>query len=80
MTDANSLTKKGPGKITIAPREKLLVGRDEAAKMLSISCRVIDYLVANKQISARRIGARVLIPVAELTRFSRSDHPERLAG
>jgi hypothetical protein len=49
MTDANLLTKKAPGKITIAPKEKLLVGRDEAAKMLSISCRALDYLVANKQ-------------------------------
>jgi excisionase family DNA binding protein len=80
MTDATSLAKKGPGKVTIAPREKLLVGRDEAAEMLSISCRALDYLVANKQIRTRRIGARVLIPVSELTRFSRSDHPERLAG
>ena len=28
----------------------------------------------------RRIGTRVLIPVSELRRFSRSDHPERLVG
>lgn len=60
--------------------EKLLVGREEAASMLSISCRSLDYLVANKQIPIRRIGTRVLIPIADLKRFSRSDHPERLAG
>jgi hypothetical protein len=44
MTDANFLAEKEPGKIIIiiGPREKLLVGRDEAAKMLSI--RALDYL------------------------------------
>ncbi len=48
--------------------------------MLSISARALDYLVANKQLATRRIGTRVLIPVAELRRFSKGDHPERLAG
>ncbi len=48
--------------------------------MLSISRRALDYLVANKQLAARRIGARVLIPVFDLRRFSRTNHPERLAG
>jgi hypothetical protein len=38
------------------------------------------YLVANKLLTARRIGTRVLIPVADLRRFSRGDHPARLAG
>jgi hypothetical protein len=38
------------------------------------------YLVANKLLAARRIGTRVLIPVADLRRFSRGDHPARLAG
>jgi hypothetical protein len=52
----------------------------EAAGMLSISCRALDYLVANKQLFIRRIGTRVLIPLSELRRFSRSDHPERLVG
>jgi hypothetical protein len=48
--------------------------------LLSISCRALDYLVANKQLLIRRIGTRVLIPLSELQRFSRSDHPERLVG
>jgi hypothetical protein len=55
-------------------------GKLEAAGMLSISCRALDYLVANKQLLIRRIGTRVLIPLSELQRFSRSDHPERLVG
>jgi excisionase family DNA binding protein len=48
--------------------------------MLSISERAVDYLVANKQLRARRIGSRVLIPTSDLKRYSSADHPERLAG
>jgi excisionase family DNA binding protein len=58
---------------------KLLVSRQEAAQMLSISERGLDYLIANKHLIARRIGSRVLIPVSELQRFSRRDHPAPLA-
>lgn len=61
-------------------RERLLIGRQEAARMLSISERAIDYLVANRQLSARRIGTRVLIPLSDLQRFARADHPARLAS
>jgi excisionase family DNA binding protein len=59
---------------------KLLVSRHEAAQRLSISERALDYLVANKRISTRRIGSRVLIAVSELHRFIRQDHPDSLAG
>ena len=76
----DELLKKGPARTTVAPQDKLLVGRNEAAAMLSISPRAIDYLVSTRQLNIRRIGTRVLIPTAELKRFSRSDHPERLAG
>ena len=80
MAEVNVTERKGPGRAALSPDEKLLVGRIEAAGMLSISCRALDYLVANKQIVVRRIGTRVLVPVSELRRFSRSDHPERLVG
>lgn len=80
MAEVSVNERKGPGRVTISPDEKILVGRAEAAGMLSISCRALDYLVANKQLLIRRIGTRVLIPVAELRKFSRSDHPERLVG
>ncbi|HUD23270.1 MAG TPA: hypothetical protein VMQ60_10555 [Acidobacteriaceae bacterium] len=76
----NVTERKPPGRATLSPDEKLLVGRVEAAGMLSISCRALDYLVANKQLLIRRIGTRVLIPLSDLRRFSRSDHPERLVG
>jgi excisionase family DNA binding protein len=73
-------TGKNPGRATISTEDKLLVGRIEAAAMLSISPRALDYLVANKQIRSRRIGTRVLIPVDELKRFSKMDHPAHLAS
>lgn len=72
--------RKPPAKAQLAAEDKILVGRHEAAGMLSISCRALDYLVANKELSARRIGSRVLIAVSDLRRFARADHPERLAG
>jgi excisionase family DNA binding protein len=74
------LGRKRPGRVTLSPEEKLLVGREEAAEMLSISRRAIDYLLSQKQLTFRRIGSRVLIPVSDLKRFSRADHPQRLAG
>ncbi len=74
-------TKSKPNvRAQVPSGEKLLVGRSEAAQMLSISERALDYLIANKQLSVRRIGARVLIAVSDLRRFTRADHPERLAG
>ena len=76
----NTAARKPPGRASLSQDEKLLVGCVEAAGMVSISCRALDYLVANKQLLVRRIGTRVLISVTELRRFSRSDHPERLVG
>ena len=72
---------KHPGRATVPAEDKLLIGRIEAAAMLSISPRALDYLVANKQLRSRRIGTRrLLIPRDELKRFSRADHPESLVG
>jgi excisionase family DNA binding protein len=80
MANQEVSERKRPQRANISSEEKLLVGRVEAAEMLSISARALDYLVANKQLTSRRIGTRVLIPTSELRRFSRSDHPERLTG
>jgi excisionase family DNA binding protein len=80
MNETSVTERKRPGGVTLPPEEKLLVGREEAAEMLSISRRAIDYLIAQKQLTFRRIGSRVLIPVTDLKRFSRADHPQRLAG
>ena len=80
MNEIDPTQRKRPARATLAPESRILVGRTEAAEMLSISCRALDYLVASKQLSVRRIGARVLIAVTDLKRFSGSDHPDRLAG
>jgi excisionase family DNA binding protein len=80
MRSIDSRERKAPTRATITPEDRLLIGRTEAAQMLSISERALDYLVAKKHLSARRIGSRVLIPTADLKRYSGEDHPERLAG
>lgn len=80
MSDQPGVEIKKPAIRALAEGEKLLIGRAEAASMLSISCRALDYLVSTKQLSTRRIGARVLISADELRRFAKGDHPRRLAG
>jgi hypothetical protein len=80
MRDELEPGKKPPARAEARKVDPLLVGKREAAGLLSISPRALDYLVATKQLLTRRIGARVLIPMIELQKFSRSDHPQRLAG
>jgi excisionase family DNA binding protein len=72
--------KKPPAKVTVPPDAKLLVGREEAAVRLSLSVRSVDYLLADRLLKFRRIGGRVLIPISELERFARMDHPERITS
>ena len=72
--------RKPPQRVTVAPEDKLLVSREEAAQLLSISQRGLDYLVASKRLPTRRIGGRVLIPVADLRRYARCDHPENIVA
>lgn len=71
--------KKPPAKVTLPPDAKLLVRREDAAAMLSISVRGVDYLIAARRLSTRRIGTRVLIPIEAVRKFARGDHPEPLA-
>jgi excisionase family DNA binding protein len=60
--------------------EKFLLSREDASQVLSISQRALDYLVATQRLPFRRIGGRVLIPVADLRKYARSDHPEPIVG
>jgi excisionase family DNA binding protein len=55
--------------------DKLAVNRAEAARLLSVSLRTLDGLMARKEISFRRIGRRVVFAVVELERFLQKDHP-----
>jgi excisionase family DNA binding protein len=80
MPRTNGLNRKAPASVAVAPMDKLLVSQEEAAQLLSISKRSVEYLVASRQLSTRRIGTRALIPIEEVRKFARSDHPERMAG
>lgn len=55
---------------------RLLYDRKSAARMLSISLRSLTYLLSHGDIRFRRIGAKTLIPHAELIRFIKSHHTE----
>jgi excisionase family DNA binding protein len=69
-----------PKKANISPDAKLLVGREEAAEILSLSVRSIDYLLASKELPFRKIGTRTMIPSSALQSFARTNHPERIAS
>jgi hypothetical protein len=58
------------------PIQKILFDRKSAAYALSISVRSLDYLIANKRLTFRKIGKKVLIPAVELRKFARADHAE----
>jgi hypothetical protein len=59
---------------------RLLYDRETAARMLSISVRSLDYIIAARGLDTRRIGRKVLVPHASLVRFARGDHPSPKAS
>ena len=54
-------------------RQNLLENRNNAASMLGISLRKLEYLITDKKLKTVRIGSRVLIPRKELENFVRSN-------
>ncbi|MBV9481921.1 MAG: helix-turn-helix domain-containing protein [Acidobacteria bacterium] len=59
---------------------KLLCSKKETAEALGVSLRTVDNLIDGKELAVRRVGRRVLIPVAEVERFTRRDHQTRPAA
>lgn len=55
----------------------LLVTRKEAARLLSLSVRVIDYERAAGNLASVRHGKKILIPTDELRRFAESLPPDQ---
>lgn len=53
----------------------IALSKQDAARMLGISLRTIDRLIALKELPVRRLGRRVLIPRTSLEHFFRNDHP-----
>ena len=58
----------------MAATEKVLYTKREAAHLLSISLRSLDYLIFSQQLPARRIGRRVLLHRDSIEQFARRDH------
>jgi len=53
---------------------KLLLDKKTAAASLSVSVRTLENLIRSKQLAARHVGRRCLIPRAALEAFARRDH------
>lgn len=58
----------------LAPVERLLYGREEAAFALSISVRTVDYGLANGEFDIRHVGTRVLITARSLKQWANTNH------
>ncbi len=54
--------------------EKVLYTKREAAQLLSISLRSLDYLIFSRQLPTRRVGRRVLVHRDSIEQFARRDH------
>jgi excisionase family DNA binding protein len=50
--------------------EPLLVSKKEAAALLGISLRQVDYVIAQGKLRTRRIGRRVLLPFRAVRQFA----------
>jgi len=55
-------------------QDAILVSKREAARLLSLSVRSIENLVARKELVPRRVGRRVLFVRKSLELFARRDH------
>ncbi len=55
---------------------RVLISRKAAADRLSISLRMLDYLIANRKLATTRIGRRVLIPTSAINKLSQSVYTE----
>jgi excisionase family DNA binding protein len=54
--------------------QKVLYTKREAAQLLSISVRCLDYLITSHQMPSRRIGRRVLLHRDAIEQFASVDH------
>ena len=53
---------------------KLFLSKKEFSEAAGISLRTTDNLIAAKELSVRRIGKRVMVPVSEAEKFAKRDH------
>ena len=57
--------------------ESILISKKETARLLGVSLRTVDNLIARRELSVRRVGRRVLVPRHVLEKFCRRDHVTR---
>jgi len=57
-------------KMPIAHGQKFFYRRQEAAWSLGMSLRAIDYMIADKRLTTRRVGRCVVIPAGDLQRVA----------
>jgi excisionase family DNA binding protein len=62
------------------PVEKLLLSKKESAAALGISVRSVENFIRRKELPARKLGRRTLIPLTALQQFARRDHETRSVG
>lgn len=55
--------------------EPILVDKKSSALALGVCVRTIENLINSKQLPARKVGRRTLIPYRALLEFARRDHP-----
>jgi len=60
----------GKDRVATNDAPRLLYARKEAARLLSISIRSLDYLIAEGRLPTRRIGGRVLVAHDDLVRLA----------
>lgn len=61
------------------PVKPILVPKREAAQLLSIGLRSLEYLIRRGELTTRRIGRRVLVSRESLEVYARHDHPHKLS-
>jgi len=52
--------------------DKLLLSRNEAAELLNLSTRSVDYLLAEGRLPSRKLGKRRLIPRDAVEKIAKS--------
>jgi excisionase family DNA binding protein len=50
--------------------QAVLLNRSDVARLLNLSLRTIDSLLARGELKTRKVGRRVLIPRREVERFA----------
>lgn len=62
---------------TQQPIQPILISKKDAARALGVCVRTIENFIARKELPARKVGRRTLVPYRTLLEFARHDHTTR---